>query len=259
MAEVMTRAPSTPSTPTSRDGSESGTMFAGSPSERAEALAEALRDGLRVRTPTSSTRTPTSGFAFGESDCAICQSPLDRTRPEATANPDKVELATGLACRHVFHQCCLRRCREHDIRKCPTCQAPLPRGFTPESVREERERHRVRDRIIARSRRATDAIRLARARQIANGAAPPGIGAIEEGVRTPGTPGMVSLSQDTGSDAYEGRFHGLPPRAPRFSLEGAGSAARATSSASRSHPYCRSPSGSERDESEDDEFFVMTQ
>ncbi|OUS46483.1 hypothetical protein BE221DRAFT_74344 [Ostreococcus tauri] len=92
-------------------------MFAGSPSERAEALAEALRDGLRVRTPTSSTRTPTSGFAFGESDCAICQSPLDRTRPEATANPDKVELATGLACRHVFHQCCLRRCREHDIRK----------------------------------------------------------------------------------------------------------------------------------------------
>jgi len=255
MADVMRMAGSTPSTPTSVASGSS--PFARSPdgSEATSSLADALALGLSFVTPK---RTPTSGsasspaFAFGESDCAICQSPLDRSRAECSDNPEKTELATGLACRHVFHRCCLARCREHDIRRCPTCQAPLPRGFTPDSVREAREQNRIRDRIIARSRRATDAIRLARARAIANGLAPPGTAPMSDGVRTPGTPGMVSLSQDTGTDAYEAR-HGLPPRAPRFSLDG-------PSSAPRGHPYCRSPTSSERGESEDDEFFVtMTQ
>lgn len=225
-------------------------------------LADAIRDGLLFATPKTSSggrglvmKTPgsvkTPRYAYGESDCAVCQSPLDRTRPEASDNPDKVELVTGLSCRHVFHRCCLVQCREHNIQKCPTCQAPLPRGFTPENVREEREKHRIRDRIIARSRRATDAIRLARARAIANGTLSPGMGSMSDSARTPGTPGMVSLSQDTGTDAYDA---GLPPRAPRFAAE------REASSSSRAHPYSpltRSPTS---ESGGDDEFFItMTQ
>ena len=43
-----------------------------------------------ARTPGSGgAKTPT--FAFGDVDCAVCQSPLDRSRPEASDNPDKVE------------------------------------------------------------------------------------------------------------------------------------------------------------------------
>ena len=164
-----------------------------------------------ARTPGSGgAKTPT--FAFGDVDCAVCQSPLDRSRPEASDNPDKVELVTGLACRHVFHRCCLVECRMHGIGRCPTCQAPLPRGFTPETVREERERHRIRDRIIARSRRAAD--RSFASESLANGTIPPhgASPTTSDGSQTPGTPVMVSLSQDTGMDVYGAAA--LPPRAP---------------------------------------------
>lgn len=220
-------------------------------------LADALRDAMYV-TPRRDERATARGFcsvssrsgsspnespfgyAYGERDCAVCHSPLDRTRPEASDDPEKIELVTALTCKHVFHRCCLVQCREHDIYKCPTCQQPLPRGFTPESVREERNRNKMRDRIIARSRRATDAIRLARARAIVNGS--PVGSSFSDTNRTPGTPGMVSLSQDTGEAFAE--VYGLPPLAPRAGDRGSGE---------RHHPYSqisRSPS------SEDDEFFV---
>lgn len=245
---------------------------AGRPSscnDDAERLADAIRDAMyltprpRLRGPGSASVSPgsasggtssckTPGYAFGECDCAVCHSPLDRSRPEASDNPDKIELVTGLTCRHVFHKCCIVQCRTHNIQKCPTCQAPLPRGFTPESVREEREKHRIRDRIIARSRRATDAIRLARARAIVNGTASPGMSSMSDTSRTPGTPGMVSLSQDTGTDLYSAA---LPPLAP--STGRSSESRESMGSAGRYHPYSpisgRSPVS---DEDGGDEFFL---
>lgn len=271
MTDVMRTPVSTPTSGTTRESpftSSSPTSSATSDREAAERLADAIRDGLLFATPEATTRrgtarTPGSGgaktptFAFGDVDCAVCQSPLDRSRPEASDNPDKVELVTGLACRHVFHRCCLVECRMHGIGRCPTCQAPLPRGFTPESVREERERHRIRDRIIARSRRATDAIRLARARAIANGTIPPhgASPTTSDGSQTPGTPVMVSLSQDTGMDVYGAAA--LPPRAPRTSAPRNGETAR-------SHPYAspspsRSPSSASEDGDDDTVLISMTQ
>jgi len=255
-----------------RDEAARGTTTAGRPSscnDDAERLADAIRDAMyltprpRLRGPGSASVSPgsasggtsackTPGYAFGECDCAVCHSPLDRSRPEASDNPDKIELVTGLTCRHVFHKCCIVQCRTHDIQKCPTCQAPLPRGFTPESVREEREKHRIRDRIIARSRRATDAIRLARARAIVNGTASPGMSSMSDTSRTPGTPGMVSLSQDTGTDLYSAA---LPPLAP--STGRSSESRESMGSVGRYHPYSpisgRSPVS---DDDGGDEFFL---
>ena len=73
---------------------------------------------------------------------------------------------------------------------------------------------------------------------------------MSDSARTPGTPGMVSLSQDTGTDAYDA---GLPPRAPRFAAEREASSARA-------HPYSPRTRSPASDSGGDDEFFItMTQ
>ena len=219
-----------------------------SSSSSAASASSCSASSLRYSTPIMDSKSSSSSYAYGERDCAVCHSPLDRTRPEASDDPEKHDLVTGLTCRHVFHKCCLVQCRAHDIQKCPTCQQPLPRGFTPEAVREERNRNRMRDRIIARSRRATDAIRLARARAIVNGSG--GHGG-SPGMSSPGTPvGFgISLSQDAGAAAYAGI--GLPPLAPRTCERGSGE----RSAGGRHHPYSpvsRSPSSG----SEEDEFFV---
>ena len=111
MTDVMRTPVSTPTSGTTRESpfaSSPPTSSATSDREAAERLADAIRDGLLFATPEATTRhwtarTPGSGgaktptFAFGDVDCAVCQSPLDRSRPEASDNPDKVELVTGLA------------------------------------------------------------------------------------------------------------------------------------------------------------------
>ena len=114
----------------------------------------------------------------------MCHSPLDRLQcecPESAADETKKLLFTT-ECNHKFHRCCLERCREMNLSTCPMCRHPLPEGLTPEHVKEARaaeqqvdEATAVRRAIIARSRRATEAVAAAQRRAIANrqAAAPP--------------------------------------------------------------------------------------
>ena len=186
----------------------------------------------------------------------MCQSPLDRSRPEASDNPDKVELVTGLACRHVFHRCCLVECRMHGIGRCPTCQAPLPRGFTPETVREERERHRIRDRIIARSRRATDRpISASESHRQRNDTT---------ARRESDDERWKSDAGNAGDGVFESRHGDGRVRRRGVTSESAENVGARNGETARSHPYAspspsRSPSSASEDGDDDTVLISMTQ
>ena len=127
--------------------------------------------------PKSAVKTPASGLKVpGHGDmCAVCYSPLDR---EGRCDPDvedvKRELFTT-ECGHVFHRCCLVRCREADFSTCPMCRAALPSGLTPEHVREKRAAQRLadqanvrRDAVIGAAARAREAVRAQYVRRMIN-------------------------------------------------------------------------------------------
>ena len=135
----------------------------------------------------SAMKTPATGlkgsFAGAPCElCAVCHSPLDRTQcdcPESAADETKKILFTT-ECNHKFHRVCLEKCREKNLGTCPMCRCPLPEGLTPEHVKEARKREQqvdeataVRRAIVARSRRATEAVAAAQRRAIANRQAPP--------------------------------------------------------------------------------------
>ena len=91
---------------------------------------------------------------------------------------------------------------------------------------------------------------------IANGTIPPhgASPTTSDGSQTPGTPVMVSLSQDTGMDVYGAAA--LPPRARERRAENGETA--------RSHPYAspspsRSPSSASEDGDDDTVLISMTQ
>ena len=101
--------------------------------------------------PKSAVKTPASGLKVpGHGDlCAVCYSPLDR---EGRCDPDvedvKRELFTT-ECGHVFHRCCLVRCREADFSTCPMCRAPLPSG-SHRNTSAKRAAQRLADQANAR-------------------------------------------------------------------------------------------------------------
>lgn len=84
-------------------------------------------------------------------------------------------------CNHVFHRCCLVRCREQDFSTCPMCRAALPSGLTPEHVREKRAAKRLVDQanaqqnaIVGAAARAREAVRAQYVRRMVN--RPAGLG-----------------------------------------------------------------------------------
>ena len=147
-------------------------------------------------------RTPASGYKMGNEEmCAVCFSPLERDRdrrrdffaearettdvatdaegttnahattattattastcdPETFADPKRVLFTTD--CNHVFHRCCLVKCREQDFSTCPICRAALPSGLTPEHVREKHAARRLADRANAQQRSIVGAALWAR-------------------------------------------------------------------------------------------------
>ena len=127
--------------------------------------------------PKSAVKTPASGLKVpGHGDmCAVCYSPLDREgRCEPDVDDAKRELFTT-ECAHVFHRCCLVRCREADFSTCPMCRAALPSGLTPEHVREKRAAQRLadqanarRDAVIGAAARAREAVRAQYVRRMIN-------------------------------------------------------------------------------------------
>ena len=156
-------------------------------------------------------RTPASGYKMGHEEmCAVCFSPLERDRdrrrdffaetrettdaakdaegttnaprdattaapcdPDAFADPKRVLFTTD--CNHVFHRCCLVKCREQDFSTCPICRAALPSGLTPEHVREKHAARRLADRanaqqrsIVGAAQRAREAVRAQYVRVMVN-------------------------------------------------------------------------------------------
>ena len=160
-------------------------------------------------------RTPASGYKMGNEEmCAVCFSPLERDRdrrrdffaearettdvatdaegttnahattattattastcdPETFADPKRVLFTTD--CNHVFHRCCLVKCREQDFSTCPICRAALPSGLTPEHVREKHAARRLADRanaqqrsIVGAAQRAREAVRAQYVRAMVN-------------------------------------------------------------------------------------------
>lgn len=130
--------------------------------------------------------------------CAVCYSPLDREgRCEPDVDDAKRELFTT-ECAHVFHRCCLVRCREADFSTCPMCRAALPSGLTPEHVREKRAAQRLadqanarRDAVIGAAARAREAVRAQYVRRMIN--RPVGAG--------PAVPNTISEEDDEDAPA----------------------------------------------------------
>ena len=118
------------------------------------------------------------------------------------------------ACRHVFHHV-VSGVSNARYRAVSDVSGAVAARIYSETVREERERHRIRDRIIARvGERRCDRLREREHRQ-RNDTTARRESDDERWSQTPGTPVMVSLSQDTGMDVYGAAA--LPPRAPRTS------------------------------------------
>jgi len=144
---------------------------------------------------------------FGDM-CAVCYSPLAREgRFEADVEDCKRELFTT-TCSHVFHKCCLVRCREADFSTCPMCRAALPAGLTPEHVREKRAARAVLDAANAQQNairgaaaRAREAVRAQYVRRMINRPLPP----------APSVP--PAISEEEG-----GPPEGGAPRSPRPSM-----------------------------------------
>jgi len=210
-------------------------------------------------------RTPASGYKMGHEEmCAVCFSPLERDRdrrrdffaetrettdaataapcdPDAFADPKRVLFTTD--CNHVFHRCCLVKCREQDFSTCPMCRAALPSGLTPEHVREKHAARRLADRanaqqrsIVGAAQRAREAVRAQYVRAMVNrprASEPP----------RPGTsmnvPSVIEEENEGGTHGNGGSPLGeMPPwmSPPRGGPRGRGGSAPATPARASSLP-----------------------
>ena len=194
-------------------------------------------------------RTPASGYKVGNEEmCAVCFSPLERERarrrdfftdalamdadapstdadarvprdaPAARetraatktndADPKRALFTTD--CGHVFHRCCLVKCREQDFSTCPMCRAALPSGLTPEHVRERNAARRLADRadaqqrsIVGAAQRAREAVRAEYVRRMVNRPVGTAVGA--NGGGAVNVPSVIE---------EEGEERPVPPGAP---------------------------------------------
>lgn len=231
-------------------------------------------------------RTPASGYKMGHEEmCAVCFSPLERDRdrrrdffaearettdaatdaegttnaprdattaapcdPDAFADPKRVLFTTD--CNHVFHRCCLVKCREQDFSTCPMCRAALPSGLTPEHVREKHAARRLADRanaqqrsIVGAAQRAREAVRAQYVRAMVNrprASEPP----------RPGTsmnvPSVIEEENEGGTHGNGGSPLGeMPPwmSPPRGGPRGRGGSAPATPARASSLPSSTAADG----------------
>ena len=98
---------------------------------------------------------------------------VERRRENERDDPKRVLFTTD--CNHVFHRCCLVKCREQDFSTCPMCRAALPSGLTPEHVREKNAARRLADQanaqqrsIVGAAQRAREAVRAQYVRRMVN-------------------------------------------------------------------------------------------
>jgi hypothetical protein len=98
---------------------------------------------------------------------------LSRREKNEHDDPKRVLFTTD--CNHVFHRCCLVKCREQDFSTCPMCRAALPSGLTPEHVREKNAAKRLADQanaqqrsIVGAAQRAREAVRAQYVRRMVN-------------------------------------------------------------------------------------------
>ena len=215
--------------------------------------------------------TPASGLKVPGHDgdmCAVCYSPLARegrgkTRApgafedrdddgfsDAASNPSdgasdpKAELFTT-ACAHVFHRCCLVRCREADFSTCPMCRAALPPGLTPEHVREARAARRLEEArnarqnaIVGAAARAREAVRAQYVRSVVNGTRS-GIPGIRRGSQGPA---VGRISEEAETEGVETNASGemppwmSPPRSARCKLSAPFSTPHSTPRLSNAKP-----------------------
>jgi hypothetical protein len=212
--------------------------------------------------------TPASGLKVPGHDgdmCAVCYSPLARegrgkTRApgafedrdddgfsDAASNPSdgasdpKAELFTT-ACAHVFHRCCLVRCREADFSTCPMCRAALPPGLTPEHVREARAARRLEEArnarqnaIVGAAARAREAVRAQYVRSVVNGTRS-GIPGIRRGSQGPA---VGRISEEAETEGVQTNASGeMPPwmSPPRSRTTGGGGGGRSASGGGGSAP-----------------------
>ena len=219
-------------------------------------------------------RTPASGYKMGNEEmCAVCFSPLERDRdrrrdffaearettdvatdaegttnahattattadpkndPDAFADPKRVLFTTD--CNHVFHRCCLVKCREQDFSTCPMCRAALPSGLTPEHVREKHAARRLADRanaqqrsIVGAAQRAREAVRAQYVRAMVN----------RPRASEPGTFSRIEEEGEGGTHGNGGSPLGeMPPwmSPPRNGPRGRGGSAPATPARASSLP-----------------------
>lgn len=231
-------------------------------------------------------RTPASGYKMGNEEmCAVCFSPLERDRdrrrdffaearettdaatdaegttnaprdattaapcdPDAFADPKRVLFTTD--CNHVFHRCCLVKCREQDFSTCPMCRAALPSGLTPEHVREKHAARRLADRanaqqrsIVGAAQRAREAVRAQYVRAMVN----------RPRASEPQRPGTSMNVPSVIEEENEGGTHGnggsplgeMPPwmSPPRGGPRGRGGSAPATPARASSLPSSAAADG----------------
>ena len=163
------------------------------------------------------------------------------SNPSDAASDPKAELFTT-ACAHVFHRCCLVRCREADFSTCPMCRAALPPGLTPEHVREGARRADARGRrnarqnaIVGAAARAREAVRAQYVRSVVNGTRS-GIPGIRRGSQGPAV-GRISEEAET-EGVETNASGGMPPwmSPPRSRTTGGGGGGRSASGGGGSAP-----------------------
>ena len=163
------------------------------------------------------------------------------SNPSDAASDPKAELFTT-ACAHVFHRCCLVRCREADFSTCPMCRAALPPGLTPEHVREaraarmlEEARNARQNAIVGAAARAREAVRAQYVRSVVNGTRS-GIPGIRRGSQGPA---VGRISEEAETEGVETNASGeMPPwmSPPRSRTTGGGGGGRSASGGGGSAP-----------------------
>ena len=184
------------------------------------------------------TRAP---GAFEDRDDAASSDPPDGASNSSSASDPKAELFTT-ACAHVFHRCCLVRCREADFSTCPMCRAALPPGLTPEHVREARAARRLEEArnarqnaIVGAAARAREAVRAQYVRSVVNGTRS-GIPGIRRGSQGPA---VGRISEEAETEGVETNASGeMPPwmSPPRSRTTGGGGGGRSASGGGGSAP-----------------------